>query len=442
VRKLETIRRPGTRGPGRAALALGLLVAAALGFAVAAAAQPAPVAPSAAAGPRVFLDCPDCDLEFVRAQIPFARFVGSPGEAQVEVDVRRAGPEPGAEYVLTFRGRGEFVGDDDEQRYLPERTAGPEAVRAGLVQTLKMGLLRYAGKLPVSGRISIKLLDQVKPTAVVDKWKAWVFSLSANSFLNGEKSYRDGMYYGSFSANRVTPEWKVRLALRASYQRDRYIFEDQAYNSSSDTREFLGLVVKSLDEHWSIGGYFEALTSSYSNVRLGVSPAPAIEYDLFPYSESTRRQLRFLYRLNLRSVSYDERTIFGKQSEKLLQQALSVTLELQRKWGTLSTSLQGSNYFHDFGKNRVELWSELSLRLFKGFNFNIHGGYSRIHDQLSLPEAGATLEEIILRRRQLETSYEYHLSVGLSYTFGSTQSRVVNPRFGDGAGGVSIRVGY
>jgi hypothetical protein len=42
----------------------------------------------------------------------------------------------------------------------------------------------------------------------------------------------------------------------------------------------------------------------------------------------------------------------------------------------------------------------------------------------------STLEEILLRRRQLATRYSYYGSVGLSYTFGSIFSNVVNPRFG------------
>jgi len=40
----------------------------------------------------------------------------------------------------------------------------------------------------------------------------------------------------------------------------------------------------------------------------------------------------------------------------------------------------------------------------------------------------------LLQRRQLETGYNYFFSLGLSYTFGSTSSRVVNPRFGTGSG--------
>jgi hypothetical protein len=64
--------------------------------------------------------------------------------------------------------------------------------------------------------------------------------------------------------------------------------------------------------------------------------------------------------------------------------------------------------------------------------------YSRIRDQLSLMRGDATLEEILLRRKEISTTYRYFISVGLSYTFGSTRSKVVNPRFGSGGSGISI----
>ncbi len=109
---------------------------------------------------------------------------------------------------------------------------------------------------------------------------------------------------------------------------------------------------------------------------------------------------------------------------------MSATLELKEKWGTISTSIEGSHYFHDFSKYHVNLYAEISLRLFKGLSFDLYGGGSRIHDQLSLPKMGASYEDILLMRKQLATSYEYYFSVGLSYTFGSIYSNVVNPRFG------------
>lgn len=60
---------------------------------------------------------------------------------------------------------------------------------------------------------------------------------------------------------------------------------------------------------------------------------------------------------------------------------------------------------------------------------DLFGLVSTIHDQLSLPKERATQEEILLRRRELETQYSYFSSIGFRYTFGSIYSNVVNPRF-------------
>jgi len=200
----------------------------------------------------------------------------------------------------------------------------------------------------------------------------------------------------------------------------------------------MGLVVKSIDNHWSLGAYLSASSSTYSNLKFSVSLAPAIEYDLFSYDESTRRQLRFLYKLGFTDVRYREETIYDKIKENLWNENLSVTLEVKEKRGSVSTSLEGSHYFHDFSKNRLVLDCELSIRLFKGLSFEVFGSGSRVHDQLSLSQGGASYEDILLTRKQLATTYQYFFSVGLSYTFGSIYSNVVNPRFGS-AGGMMIR---
>jgi hypothetical protein len=63
------------------------------------------------------------------------------------------------------------------------------------------------------------------------------------------------------------------------------------------------------------------------------------------------------------------------------------------------------------------------------------GYYRRIRDQLYLSLEGATDEEILLRQKQLATSYRYFTSFGISYRFGSIFNNVVNPRFGGGEGG-------
>jgi hypothetical protein len=75
--------------------------------------------------------------------------------------------------------------------------------------------------------------------------------------------------------------------------------------------------------------------------------------------------------------------------------------------------------------------NDLSLRLFKGLTLDLEGGLSIIHNQLSLAMQGASYEDILLRRQQLATQYQYWTNIGLSYTFGSVNNNVVNPRFGN-----------
>ncbi len=389
--------------------------------------------------PVVFIDWEGADLAGVQKTITFVEYAEEAGAAQIIVRVTSVITQrKDVEYTISFTGQGDFEGDNDELKYSAAKDKPENERQKELIDLIKMGLMRYVGKTPVSNRVSISFMDTVEPTAVEDKWNFWVFSLSSDVFLNGEKSYKMGMYSGSLSANRVTPELKIRLSLSAFFEKSEFAIEDQVIKSDTDSQNMNGLIVKSMDEHWSVGAYFSALSSTYSNIKLSLNPAPAVEYNVFPYSEFTSKQLRILYRLNYRSVRYREETIFEKTYENLWQHSLSVTLELKQKWGTASTSLVGSQYFHDFSKNRIELNGELSLRLIKGLNFNVNARYSRIRDQLSLPRGESSIEEILLRRKQLATGYTYSMSVGLSYTFGSLKSKVVNPRFGTGGRSISI----
>jgi hypothetical protein len=391
--------------------------------------------------PRVFIDCEIWDPVFIQEAIQFITCVEDLKEAQVWLIITSKEIETGMmEYTVSFRGQNEFEGDDDELKYQAEKDKEEEAVKTEILNRIKMGLMRYVGKMPVSSRISIGLMDKVKPTDVEDKWNFWVFSLSASTFLSGDKNYKSGMYSGSLSANRVTPELKIRMSMHGMYSKDRFTYGDEVYKSTYESYDFNGLIVKSISEHWSVGAFFSVFSSKYANVDLSINLAPALEYNLFPYSESTRRELRFLYRIGYFSMRYREETIYQKTYENLFQESLSVIFELKQKWGTLSMSLEGSNYFHDFSKNRLMFSGDLSLRIVKGLNFDIYGNYRRIHDQLSLPREGASLEDLLLQIRELETRYRYYISIGLSYTFGSTRSKVVNPRFG--AGGRSISISF
>jgi hypothetical protein len=288
----------------------------------------------------------------------------------------------------------------------------------------------YAAKTAVGDFLSVNFDRKVPVEVSEDSWNSWVFNVGVSGSVSGEASKDFASASGSFSANRITPKRKFRVGVSGNLSSSKFRLESGPVSSSSDSESFSGIYVFSLSAHWSGGAWFSAYSSSYANIAWAVNPAPAVEYNYFNYAESTRKQLRFLYRIGYTFNRYQEETVFSKMQEGVLTQTLSATVEIKQPWGNVSASLSGSNFLTDFSKNRVEFWSGVSLQLFRGLSVGFNASYSRINDQISLPKTQATEEEILLGRKMLPTSFNYGLSVGVSYTFGSIYTNVVNPRFG------------
>lgn len=395
-----------------------------------------------APGLKVFLTGMLVPVDDLKARVEFAEFVGNREEANVVVEATEEIRNGQRFLILTFVGQNELSGKKYQTEINWPAELDQEKQKAEVIRGIRTGLVPLAGRTPAASRMRIKLEEEVRPTAVVDPWNFWVFSLSANSFLNGEKSYSYQSVYGNFSASRVTPEWKIRLSVSGNFYRDSFNYEDQTFTSKSHGYSFRALIAKSLGEHWSVGSFASLTSSTYQNLKFSSRLEPAIEYNFFPYSQSTRRQLRLTYSLGLGPAYYFEETIFDRTKEFLVQENLSLAFELKQKWGTISTGIEGSHFFHDFNKYRLEFNTDLSVRLFRGFAVNVYGRYSRVHDLISISKAGASWEDVLLMRKQLATSYDYYFSVGLSYSWGSIFSRVVNPRFGSGSSGFSMTISY
>ena len=134
------------------------------------------------------------------------------------------------------------------------------------------------------------------------------------------------------------------------------------------------------------------------------------------------------YHPGISSFNYIEETIYNKFQETLTFQSLSLKWELIQPWGELDLWLEGFHYFQDISLNRITFNLDLSLRISKGFSVVLETEIEGIHDQLYLPKGGATRDEILLKRKQLETSFILSSSFGLRYTFGSIYSPIVNRR--------------
>jgi len=384
---------------------------------------------------KVFLDCPFCDDDYIRREISFVNYVRDRKVADVHIMVTsQSTGSGGREYVMHFLGQNGYTRLSDTLTYVSMTDNTRDETRSGQVETMKMGLMPFVSKTPLSKFIKIDYKPPLKEEVVEDKWNQWVFKTRLSGSLNGQKSYNYDRISGSFSASRVTPEWKIDFDLYYRVSNDEFDTGDEIISSSSKSKSFDGLIVKSLSEHWSVGGRFDLSSSTYRNYKLQGLVYPGIEFNLFPYSESTRKQLLVLYSLGYSYNSYQDSTIYNKIDENLFGHSLSIAMEFTQKWGSINTSIDWSNYFHDWSKNNLSSFISLNIRIAKGLQIGIGGGASIIHDQLSLVKGGASPEEILLRRKELETSYSYFTHFSVSYTFGSIYNNVVNPRFGGGGG--------
>ncbi len=381
---------------------------------------------------NVFMESTD----YVRKEIPYVNYVRDIRDAGVYIisTSQRTG-SGGYEYTYFLVGQHEFEGMRDTISFVTTPDETTEGYRQKMVRTLKMGLMRYVARTPLAQYMNISFSQPLTETVMGDKWNSWVFKGSLSSYLNGQKTYKYYYLTGNLAAAKITEKWKIDINARYNTNASEYIIGESTITSKSKTKYVTGLVVRSISDHWSYGGSTTIGSSSYSNKKLYYNLMPGIEYDLFPYSESTRRQMRVLYSAGINLVEYADTTIYDKIRENLFLHTLSASYEVIQKWGSIDFTLQYSNYLHDWSKNNLSFSGYFNFRIAKGLSLNFGGGASMIHDQINLVKQDLTYDEILLQRKEIATQYEYYLNFGLSYTFGSIYNNVVNPRFGNSSGG-------
>lgn len=378
----------------------------------------------------VTFDDDDFSTDLFKEEIPIINYVRDQRDAQVYIigTSQRTGGG-GYEYTFYLMGQHDFEGMLDTLKY----NSGPddtiEKTRDGQISILKMGLMRYIVQTPLSGNVRISFTEEEQEELINDAWNNWVITIFMGGTLRGEKSSNLSNIWGGFGLEKVTEDWKIQITPDMGYTVQKFELDDGDVTSVRKLISFDALIVKSIGEHWSIGGQALFGTFSYSNYRLRTYILPGIEFDIFPYSESTRKQVRIMYSAGPIYQVYNDTTIYNKISELLWGQRIDIAAEVVQKWGSLDASLGWKNYFHDWSKNYLSFRASLNLRVAKGLRISLSARASMIHNQLSLPKAGASNEDILLRQKELETQYSYLTNISLSYTFGSIYNNVVNPRF-------------
>jgi len=387
---------------------------------------------------KIFLDCQECDMNYIRQEIPYINYVRDVREAQVYIlETNQDAGSGGNEFTFTFQGQGVFKGMNDTLVFTSSPDQTSTIIREKRTKMLKMGLMRYVARTTLFNEIEIIHNTELEQEEVIDRWNNWVFELSTEPQYEAEEANKRLELRNSINISKVTPGIKLEVEMDQFYDKEKFIENVNTDSASSSTyvtseKMMSNLFVKSLGDNWSAGFKWNLGSSTHENYSFRTDILPSIEYDIFPYSEATHRQLRILYSAGYQFNNYIDTTIFNKVKEGLSMQMLNIAFQVQKKWGSINLALVGSNYFQDFSKNRIELFSSVNIRIFKGLSLQINGGVAHINDQLNLKKGDISEAERLLQLRELATKYRVEGGIEITYTFGSIYNNVVNPRFNSG----------
>lgn len=379
---------------------------------------------------KIFLNCDDCDIAYMKQELPYLNYVRDRKLAQVQIIVTQQTTGAGGDqFSLQFIGLKEFENMKDTLLFSMLPNASDSDVRDKMNQYILLGLTRFIAKTPNAEKWFVEFTGETSNQEVKDKWNYWVFNIGANGWFNGEAYYRTSNFWGNISARRITNKNKIEFSFNNNYNKNNFYIDDTTEIVSLFSSYYAeGSYIHSLNDHWSTGIDVDYSSSIFANFRTNIGSGAMIEYNVFPYSESTRKQFRFYYKVGPRYHNYFDTTILGNTDKLWAYQDIGMYLELTKEWGYLASWISYSNFLNNFKFWRAQLELEANFNLFKGFSLNINLNTSLIQNQVSLRLEEASDNDILLRQIQLPTTFQYWGSIGFSYTFGSIYNNIVNPR--------------
>ncbi len=385
----------------------------------------------------IFLDCTTCDINYFKENFSIVNYVREPATADLHIQVKTLTTgSGGTQYNLLFIGRKRFINMNDTVIFSSSPDQTYEENRNTVLQKLKLGLVPYIMKTPYTNHLYLTV-DNISGVSIKkkDPWKKWMFDIYGSASFSAEKYTNNLFINNNLYISKTTPEIKFESNINMMYSESHInnfpLNDTMVYSSHTYQRGYYinNLFVKSMGEHFGIGGLANIISSKLQNIDFQMKIGPAIEFNLFKYSDAAQKQLRFLYFLGYEQSHYNELTIYNKMDNKLYSHNLRILFTYIKSWGYFNASLYGSNYLNNFSHFSLGTHAMTNIRIVKGFGFNVSCGLNMYRDQLSLKKGSASIEDLIFQQRQIASDYNFNISLGLSFRFGSINNNVVNPRF-------------
>ena len=383
--------------------------------------------------PNVFLDCNTrCYQTHIRSELSYLNFMRDRQNADVYIMFTSFGTGAGGrEWTLHLTGYGRFEGMTDTLVFYSDANATDGQIQDLQAEKIQLALLPYILKTSLADKVFISIKSDAVAEQVEEKdpWDYWVFNVGGNFNFSGQEAYNDLRGRARTSVSRVTEMNKFNFSLNYNYTRKRFSLTDEELITKIKRFSAWSRHVHSISDHWSVGAFSYINVSTVENFDFLGYLRPAIEYNVYPYAEATRRQFTFFYNVGPGYINYTDTTIFNVEQEWLIRQELEISYRQLEEWGRLDMNIDYGNYMHDFNLLSLSFNPEIEWNVFRGFNLNMGFEVAMVRDQLNIRKDSASDEEVLLQLRQLGTDYLYYGYVGVNYRFGSKMNNIVNTRF-------------
>lgn len=381
---------------------------------------------------KVFIEGIRLDQDYMLRNMRFVDFVNDPAVSDVHIIINsRISGSGGQVYSLMYNNK---TFDNFCNFTITATTASSdtyEEQRKKIVDALALGLMPFVNQTKASSNMVLRYRskeENLQTTPTEDPWNNWTFRGDVSGSVNLEESRENYNYYFNARAYKVTEEWRLRNSARRSVRTKKYTNDGEEYNSNNTSNYFSSSAVKSLNSRWSTGLFASYSNSNYSNIVYSMSIKPAIEYNIFPWDISDRKVFTIAYYIGPEWKKYYEETIYDKMKESLWEQTLRLDMQIVQTWGEVEAGLNASNYMHDWSKNRISFDTDLSVRIIRGLSLKFGFRVENIHDQIYLAKGEVSLEDILLNKVQLPSSFEIGADFGIRVQFGSIYNNIVNNR--------------
>lgn len=392
---------------------------------------------------KIFLDCRmRCDFNYIRSEINIVDYLIDQNEADVHVLVNsQTTGGGGVRMTITFYGQHRFSAMRDTLSYSYPPNQAAIQTRDLMLQYLKLGLAPYLAKSAMASQIEmvtkvpeeeLLLMNSVEQTPT-DPWKYWTQIFGVNGNLRLDQLYQNLRASGYIQSTKMTEDLKIRFRVSAGKEVSTYKYDSDSGtvktivdNSDFNARHF---IARGINNNWTYGYETSFTNSTFANLKGSLYFSTGLERSLFPYSRFNNKFIALRYGLDVRDNHYYDTTIFNQKKEILFGQKMILSLKYNQRWGYVEGGVRYRNYFHDWDLYNVSINSAVNIRLTGALSINVDLYGALVHDQVNLAQGEASKDDVLTRKRQMGSAYNFSTWFGVNYRFGSSVNNFVNPRF-------------